>query len=31
VILLKINVSYIAEKPDRQIVTLYIPETKFVD
>jgi len=26
VILLKINVSYISEKPGRQIVTLYIPE-----
>jgi hypothetical protein len=29
--ILKINVSYISEKPGRQIVTLYIPETKFVD
>jgi hypothetical protein len=31
VILLKINISYISEKPGRQIVTLYIPEKKFVD
>jgi len=31
VILLKINVSYISEKPGRQIVTLCIPEKKFVD